>query len=824
MLLKPRYKRRIFWSFIIFIGVLLIALVLVPPMITLNGLKPKIEAAIAEQTGVKAKINGNINFSLLGYTTIVAHNVEIPIGNIGALMFRLPFTSIFDINNAEFSGDIAAYNANVTLKTLTPKDFNYPIEIHNSYVTFKGKRLEIIDATLDNGALVGTVRSENHKYDIDFEQDLFYVRNQNEKLEISGQLYSDGSIRGQLSMETNDINKLFNFSEPKIDTIVDLSAKFEWDGGKGYSFKDIQANKFSGNIEVLPNGAKIIQLSGKDVEYDFSFLLKPSRIFYRTDYNLDFYGKLKFGNYEFKHLKIDALGTKDKIEITNVIADDIAMNGGYIDSNGANNIMINMPYEGLPSTCVFSGTPDNWKCSDFSYGDYSGSLSVNGDKFEIFIQSDKPMPDRATLIRWAKKLGTYGKINFQFKDIAGSFDIAPEKIQPSYTFAQGKTLQWLNPNIKNIPEFMRTARGDFKWDGDTMIFIPETNRWILELSKNNFKITGKNAKEWFPNLDLQSINNLEYTVSGAYNGENISNLKIQIAGQVFTGAASGKNVTLHTTLLNIDSFVSQTYLDNYEELEFLTPPPILIPFEIPVNVSLSADSIIYNGDEFKNFVYSLKSNIQTFSITDSARGNLLTTISKENNRYKIFAQLNKFLINGSLLSSNMPLNIKDSMITAEINMKTFGNIAHDIKYNMSGEMDLSFDGGYLVGLGIDNFYASANNLTTLNAELSLANALESGESLIKKMRIIGKYDNGNFETTSPIVLQLRHTDATGEMSIIEGNMQATFNMTLRGTSPSPTPIELEIQQNNKRKYSLSEIMRNFDPTFMRGFIKTHSKF
>lgn len=824
MSLKPRHKRRIFWSFIIFIGLFLIALVFVPPMITLNSLKPKIEATIAEQTGVQAKINGNINFSLLGHTTIVAHDVEIPIGNLGAVMFRLPFSSIFDINNAELKGDIAVYNANVTINSLNPKNFNYPIEIHNSYVTFKGKRLEIIDAVLDNGNMVGTIRSENHKYDIDFEQDLFYIRNQNDKLEVSGQLYTDGSVRGQLSMETDDINKLFNFSEPKIDTTIDLSAKFEWDGAQGYSFKDIQANKFSGNIEVLPNGAKIVQLYGKDIDYDFSFILKPSRIFYRTEYKLDFYGNLKFGNYTFNHLKIDAVGTKDNIEINNVIADDIAMTGGTIDANGAKDIMINMPYEGMPSTCVFSGTPENWKCSDFSYGDYSGSLSVNGDKFEIFIQSEKPMPDRATLIRWAKKLGTYGKINFQFKDIAGSFDIAPEKIQPSYTFATGKTLQWLNPNIKNIPDFMRSARGDFKWSGDTMLFIPDSGRWTLELNKNTFKITGKNAKEWFPNLDLQSINNLEYSVSGAYNDENISNLKIEIAGQTFTGAVSGKNITLHTKLLNVDSFVSQSYLDNYEELEFLTNTPILIPFEIPVNISLSADSIIYNGDEFKNFVYSLKPNLQTFSITDSSRGNLLTTLSKENNRYKIFAQLNKFLITGSLLSSAMPLNIRDTMITAEINMKTYGNIAHDIKYNLSGDMDLSFDGGYLVGLGIDKFYASAENLTTLNAELSLANALESGESLIKKMRIIGKYDNGNFDTTSPIQLQLRHTDATGELHIKDGELQAKFKMILRGTSPSPAPIELQIQPNNKRSYSLSEIMRNFDPTFMRGFVKTHLKF
>ncbi len=824
MALKPRYKRRIFWSLISLIGLIAIAIVIVPPMITLNSLKPKIEKTISEQTGVTAKINGNINFSLLGRATIVANDVDIQIGNIGALMFSVPLTSIFDIDNAPLTGDIAVYNANVAIDTLIPKNFNHQIDIYNTNVKFRNRNVEVIDATLENGNLIGTVRTDNHKYDIDVEQDYFTVKNQNANLDITGQLYADGSIRGQLAMKTDEINKWFGFSEPKIETTIDLTTDFEWDGGQGYSFKNIRANKFYGNIEIFPNGSKNIQLSGNDINYNMSFLLKPSRIFYRTQYDLDFYGQLQFGNYTFKHLKIDALGTTDKLEIKNIVADDIAMSGGYIDANGAKDVLITMPYEGMPSLCLFSGTPENWKCSDFSYGDFSGSLSVNGEKFEIFIQSNKPMPSRETLIKWAKKLGTHGKINFQFLDMAGSFEVKQDNIQPSYTFAQNKTLQWLNPNITYIPSFMSNVRGDFKWNGDIMTFVPDSNRWTLELSKNTFKITGKNAKEWLPNLDLRSLNNLEYTISGSYKENTISNLVIEIAGHTFNGSFNNNNLTLKTKLLNLDSFVSQKFLDNYEEQEFLTNNPIMILFDIPINISLSADSIIYNGDEFKNFVYSLKPNIQTFSITDSDRGNLLTTLRKENNRYKIFAQLNRFLINGNLLSSAMPINVRNSIITAEINMTTFGNIAHDIKYNLSGNMDLSFEDGILVGLGIDNFYASANNLTTLNAEYALANSLESGESAIKKMRIIGNYDDGNFETTSPLILQLRHTDAQGSLSIINGQMQLSLDMILRGTSPSPSPISLEVLPDGNRSYSLSEIMRNFDPTFMKTFVNTHEKF
>ena len=92
------------------------------------------------------------------------------------------------------------------------------------------------------------------------------------------------------------------------------------------------------------------------------------------------------------------------------------------------------------------------------------------------------------------------------------------------------------------------------------------------------------------------------------------------------------------------------------------------------------------------------------------------------------------------------------------------------------------------------------------------------------MRIIGEYNSGDFITTAPIELRLRHTDVTGELEITDGAMQATFNLTLRGTSPVPAPIDLTINPNGTREYSLSEIMMNFDATYMRDFVRTHDRF
>ena len=114
-----------------------------------------------------------------------------------------------------------------------------------------------------------------------------------------------------------------------------------------------------------------------------------------------------------------------------------------------------------------------------------------------------------------------------------------------------------------------------------------------------------------------------------------------------------------------------------------------------------------------------------FSITDDDRGNILATIVRDGSNYDIALQLNKFETNGKLLRDTMPLNIGDSYVTGNIAMKTSGHIAHDIEYNLNGNIDLTFTGGYVYGIGTDAFYASADSITILNAEDALIYALNA---------------------------------------------------------------------------------------------------
>ena len=824
MALKPRHKRRIFWSIISAIATIGLLMVLIPPMITLNSFRPTIEQSIRTQTNVPVKLGGSLHFSLLGGATIAAHDVEIPNAKIGTVLFSIPFRSFFNLGNSKLNDAVVIYDANITVDKLVPAAFNHNIEIYNSNIIFMGRKFHIIRADFTNGQFHGTIRSQNHKYEVEFIGDFFTIKNKNNNLDLTGRFYSDGSIRGHMDLETQDINEWFGFEEPQIKQTVKLSTDFYWDGHDTYEFTNLHSDKFSGNITVSGNGTRTVQLVSPDIDFDFSFLMRPTKLFHKTKFDIDFYGALQFGNKTFKHLKIDVIATTDKLQITNVIADDIVISGGTITKNGAEKIMITMPYDGVETMCLFSGTPDTWKCSEFSYGDYFGDIYVGKNEFIINVKSNNPMPSNKEFMNMIYKLGDTGIVNFTFSDIAGTYNIKNKKISATYSFAKNKTLKWLKVKIPFIPDFIMNATGDFIWQNGTLSFIPHNNTWEFSAHDDYFYIAGTSFKSWLPNLDLRFINDGKYSVSGFYKNGKISNLEISIADNKFSGSVSDETITLHTDVLSIDSFSNKNFIDNFTELEFLTNDPILTLFELPVNISLYANTLIYQGNKYNNFVYSLKSNAQTLSITDKTRGNLLATINKDKTKYKMFAQLNKFMINGTLLSQNMPLNIRDTMITGELDFTTNGKIAHDIYYNMRGDIDLTFTSGYLIGMSFDNFYASAQNIKISNAEYALANALSTGETKIKSMRLVGTYDNGNFITTQPIELSMRHTDAIGGLAITNGKMTAEFDLTLRGTAPTPVTINLGILPNNGRQYSLSEIMREFDPEFMRAFIKTHDKF
>ena len=92
MSIKSKIKQnRLLFLLLSIVTIFVISIIVIPPMITLNNLKGKIENIILTQTGIPAKIHGNVNFSLMGRTMIVAHNISVPNGVVSSVEFDFPF-------------------------------------------------------------------------------------------------------------------------------------------------------------------------------------------------------------------------------------------------------------------------------------------------------------------------------------------------------------------------------------------------------------------------------------------------------------------------------------------------------------------------------------------------------------------------------------------------------------------------------------------------------------------------------------------------------------------------------------------------------------
>jgi len=822
---KNRLKTRFIWISAIILAFFALAIVVIPPMVNLNFLKPKIEKVILSRTGIPAEIHGNINFSLLGHATIIAHNITVPNGTVSSCKFEIPFFDIFDLRNANISGDISVSGASLFVEKIVPFEIKNPITVRDSNIQFLNKEYTIINATLSKDNINAVVRTDQHKYEIKSKNNFFMIKNKNNDLNMSGELYDDGTATAHIEITAQNINRWFEFEKPRINGQFPVIADLAWDGKYGVKFTNIYANGISGSVDLQDDGYKIVKLKSNSADYDLSFFLQNPDVLQNASFDLDFYGTLKFADKVFKHVKIITVGSSNEIKIDTIIADDLQIHGGTIDKDGAHNLHVSLNENGVPATCLFNGTPIKWTCDTFSYGDnVTGKLDVGKNNFEADIYSAQPFTDMNTVVNIARKLGDKGIVKFDCPDMKGEIDITKDKYNVSYTRLNTKSLSWVNIDLPFLPEFMKQEPGNFAWTKDSMTFVPESKQWQLSTTKDFFIIHGDNFKKWFTDLDLQSLRDLPYTISGDYKNGNISNLMLEIGEQKFTGNATTKSITLKTDIFNIDNLMDPYFVNNFEELSFFTQLPILIVFDLNTNLAVSANTLIYDNQKYSNFVYSLHDDSQTFSISDSRRGNMLVNIKRHNIKYALNIQLNKFVFDKELLPINMPLNISNTTITADIKLNTFGKIAHDVINNLSGTFDASFDGGKLYGFGFDKFYASAKYLTVLNSESFLATALSEGITVIKKMHIVGTYESSNIKTLRPLTLSMRHVDATGNLEIQNNEMTANLNLVLRGTSPTQEPIDIIIYPNNNRGFSLSQIMTHFDYEYMKAFVETHNQF
>ena len=882
--MKSRNRRKLFWSGIAVVLAMILAVIIVPPFINLDHLGPRIESAVFRQTGMEIKIGGHVRLSLLGRATITAYDIKMAdYGNATAdsVSFRIPFRNILDVNSAVFNSVIIIDRADMRITSLIPPSgIVGSVVLRDSAVTFMDKRYDHINGILQHGMFNGTVRTDEHKYTIRSDGDTFLVTNPTVDLNLAGQLFADerGGLTavGSISLETDDINKWFAFAFPKIRGRVKFRSDFEWANNR-FRFHNISGTglggDFSGVIE-FGNGAKKIGLVANGVDFDFTPIIN-SRDFWKNS-EINFSGNGRFilslpgdADFPFAHnsriaklfqvggkynkLNLSISGDNDAaIKIKSLRAENRDSAISAAGTAGSIDLKIYNLARGIAAQCELVWGPNAWSCRQFDYRspEFSaiGAVAVDADSYNLKFISQNLKPENIDISNFKSQISNFfgrktGRIEFQLTDgMHGAAKLSGRDLEIEYSDHRGTSIAALpiRAVLPTLPDQLLHAKGTVKSakiKNNSISFLFEhsgrNNEWQLSLNDGGeFAWGGDNIiyllRAFYPDIETSFLRqNLPGYVGGKYRHPYVTDLEISIGRPDIAhirGNFDGRAFDLHADVLDLDELADRDYIDNYTERAFLTAEPLTLPFLLGANISLSADKIKFGGEEYENFNYSLKPNLQKMSVTDAARGSFILSIEKRLSKYIMGAQFNRFEIMGLVLSSKSPLNVADTTLTAQLELETFGITAHDFWANVAGDIDMTFDGGFLIGFDFDRFYGSAKNITKLSAEYAISDALSGGDSVLKSLHLAGFYDGGDFITTSKLSASARHTEISGGLQIRDKKISADLSILLRGTSPAPRPISLRILPNGGREFSLTDIMQTFDPDFMREFVKTHDKF
>jgi hypothetical protein len=296
--MKSKQKYRIFWTGAAALAVLAMSYLIIPPLIPLSSLRADLESALSTAAGRPVKIDGDIRLSLLGYPMLAADKVRVEGANIASVRFRVSWPGIFDLKNADIVSGVKVQGLEMDVKTLAIPRFGRKIMISDSVLRYGGREYEVVDGAITDEKISARVRTESHKYDLIVAAGAFVITNLNEALRVEGNLASDdlGNLeaRGTLSIESRDINKWFEFPNPKISGKTKASMDFYWNEKGEFDFSNIKGTNgkasFAGRVKLwFKDGVRVhksVRMKIDNADLDLSFLKDNGEFLYRSDFNV----------------------------------------------------------------------------------------------------------------------------------------------------------------------------------------------------------------------------------------------------------------------------------------------------------------------------------------------------------------------------------------------------------------------------------------------------------------------------------------------------------------------------------------------------------
>lgn len=310
-------------KYLVLVLLLLIALVFIPTFLDHNGRKAMIEAKLAEFTGNKVKINGDVRIRTLPKPKIILDQVSMTdeedvTFDVGVLEFDTPYSTVFggdlNVEKVKIREGRFFYNdlRDMVAKNLSGQGVNIPeFEIDKITLLFDSKNLSYFDeidditGTLGYTGITGNNLNVDLKYKIDgrsyvlsadlsgfdssgnADEATLNITSNDYKLRFFGKLsefFSSPKLDGQLSVNFVSLDDLSGLSSPLYRMLRDDSYSIKADINLDYKLLSAK------NITIT---ADSITNANGEISYNFGENPDVNIKFAVEDFSLDNFLKIK---------------------------------------------------------------------------------------------------------------------------------------------------------------------------------------------------------------------------------------------------------------------------------------------------------------------------------------------------------------------------------------------------------------------------------------------------------------------------------------------------------------------------------------------------
>lgn len=826
--MRRKTRARIIWFSAICAAVACTAALMFPVFSDFSYLK----AGIQNELG--AKVKGDVKIVLLPRPMLRAHDVELMRDDFfvsaNSVQFPIKISDLFNSKNISVPDKIGMrggrfIRGDISLSDITGRIATTGFDFEGSF-TADGRKYT---AVFRRGRTIIENKSLNFRVEADYKLTGNFA-------EISG------NFKGSFpNLEDWMAGFGFSFGEPAARPWA-ITADFVWDK-ENLNLTNMNLSTtdalFAGRAKIPHdhNGVESFDLDMIDgnLKYLSDPNLKSKKINVSGSGNFTAFGQAA------KRILVQSAPDENgktflNLDISN---DDFSYRAKGLMKDGlAQNIQLSMYRKNTDDAAAplsvqcdgFSGRPDlNWKCDKFyvstTDAKLTGSAVLSPEIFNAEIYEMSGIKSEAELFqkiderfganksieiqtplgyKYARQMDGYIMFSGQgdLSDLPFEIDLA--KFVPKNLELSGEVFA----SIEKEDQQLRIGNDEAK-----LVLTRFGDKTAFYLATNDF---AKIAAKMFPGLQTNFIRpNLQFAFSGNFFDGKFDEITMIIGSQKFTGRGADGSAEFKTDLIDFDALINPEFIDNFEQARFLNQDPVLALFGIKnIDLILTADNMILGGKSYQNFIYSKTGDAQKISANSGDTGTLLAEIVRRGAaEFEVSVRAGRWPISG-FFDEKAGMDIKDSIMSADVFVATYGLTANDVWNNMEGSADLVFDGGIL--RGANTGIIRSNDLTRGNlADFLSAAFAPAAQMKIENLHLPIKISGREISSSAPFNLTAVSGQIAGLLKIGAGGYSAKISVDFRGANPNPRAIEMQID-NGYANFDLDNAQRAIDPDYIKA--------